>query len=103
MVWEICNVFFLFPGDTFHLENGDEVVQQPWIMPHTFVELEHPDHNPQTILKLVDQFSRKLIVDLCFSFHLEKLERKQSFWGNYKLVLSPAHRIKDPLEFCEYL
>ena len=31
-----------------------------------------------------------------------KVEKESNILGNDKLLLSPAYRIEDPLEFCDY-
>ena len=43
-------------------------------MPHAFVEIEHLVHNPQTIIELIEPFSRKLTICV-FHFAWEKVEK----------------------------
>ena len=66
-----------------------------------FVKLEYLDHNPQTILELVEQFSRKLTIIMCFPLHLKKLENEAKLLWNVYTCIVPAHRIEDHLN-CEF-
>ena len=45
-----------------------------------FVELEYPDHNPQTILELVEQFSIKRTICV-FPLNQENVGKEAKFVG----------------------
>ena len=50
---------------------------QPSFIRTFLIELEYLDHNLQTIIKLVELFSRKL--SICFPLHLDKVEKETKF------------------------
>ena len=64
-----------------------------------FIELKHLDHNPQTILELVEQFLRKLTL-FAFSTSPGKCGKGSQILGkDHKLVLSPLTGLKSCWNF----
>ena len=64
------------------------------------VELKYLDHNSQTIIEVVQQFSRNLTVCV-FHSTWKKLEKEAKFWEKEKLVLSRCSTMKT-VRFWEY-
>ena len=53
MVPEIFTFICFSIRHIFHLENGDQVVRQPPLMLHIFIEIANLYHNTQTIFELI--------------------------------------------------
>ena len=62
-------------------------------MPTLFIELDHFDDNPLTILELLEPFSR--VDHIYFPLHLDKMEKEAKLFGKDKLLLLLAYRIED--------
>ena len=97
MLSQISNFFYVFPDDTFSTWKMEIKLCRT-----LFVEPLYIDQNPQTILELVEQFSRKLTICV-FHSTCKSWKRNQNFGEKDKILLSTTHRIKGPLVFCNCL
>ena len=105
MVSEIFNVFFCFPGHTFFTWKMETKSYGNLRSCRTFfVELEYLHHNPCTNSR-IDWTVYEKTDYMRFPLHLRGKAGKGSkvVGKKDKRVLSSAHRIEGPLEFCDYL
>ena len=71
-------------------------MRKPPFMPDAFCRTRALDYNPQRILEVVEQFSRKLTGKLPGEARMEA-----KFWEKYKTYIVSSHRIENSLEFSD--